>query len=138
MLLNNKNNDYYVIQSNKDWNNLKEKEKLVYISNDAYFGYRAMEKKSIKILYDPFIIDNLVRLCKESRKFPQTSHVLIFNSNNMGFDSEISEKFFLKIATRKIEEILNLNKNIKLFFKIETEKLDKKIIISILNKIYKN
>ncbi|NQX83454.1 MAG: hypothetical protein HRS50_01985, partial [Mycoplasmataceae bacterium] len=77
----------FIISINNDWNKLKKNEKLVDISNNAYFGFRAMEKESISIIYDPTVIDNLVRICKESKKYPKTKHILILNSSTLGFES---------------------------------------------------
>ncbi len=128
----------YKIQNNDDWNNLQEQEVLVDINNDAYFGFRAMERNAIAITYDPNIIDSMIRLGKESRKFPKTIHNLILDIETLGFESSNSEESFLKHSTRVIEQILELNPDIKLDFTLNCNSLDYELILSTLYKIYVN
>lgn len=126
----------YKIRNNEDWNNLNPKEELVDINNDAYFGFRAMEKESISILYNPNIIDSLVRVGKESKKFPNTIHNLILDIDTLGYESTISEENFLKDSSRIIEELLELNPEVKLDFTVNCGSLDLNLIKETLNKIY--
>ncbi len=128
----------YSIRNNDDWNNLNNGELLVDINNDAYFGFRAMEKESISILYDPTIIDSLVRVGKESKKFPATTHNLILDIDTLGFDSSQSEEAFLKDASRTIENLLELNPDVKLDFTVNCGELDQELIKRTLTKIYIN
>ncbi len=124
------------VKNNEDWANLKGNEELVDISNDAYFGFRAMEREVTAITYDPERIDSLVRVGKESRKFPKTIHNLIMDIDTLGFESSISEEEFLKISTRVIEKVIELNPNVKLDFTINSGNLDSKLIYETLLKIY--
>lgn len=126
----------YKIQSNEDWNNLKEKETLVDISNDSYFGFRVMEKGSVEIIYNPNLISSLVRIGKESKKFPSTTHNLILDTETLGFESSKSEEMFLKLSSRLIEELVELNPEIKLDFTINCQELDFDLIKKTLYKIY--
>ncbi len=126
----------YSIRNNEDWANLNEQEILVDINNDAYFGFRAMEKNAQSITYDPTVIDSLVRVGKESKKFPHTSHTLVLDVETLGFDSTTSEEAFLKNASRIIEELLKLNPDVKLDFIIKCNNLNVDLIIDTLNKIY--
>ncbi len=130
-------NNIYSIKNNDDWNNLNENELYVDISNDAYFGFRAMEKNAVNIIYNPFQIDSLIRIIKESKKFLNTKHILILEDIDLSFDSKNSEEKFLKEVTRKIEEIIEVNSKIKLNFIIETN-LNKEKIYDILIGIYDN
>ncbi len=127
----------FKIKNNEDWNSMKNDELLVDISNDAYFGFRAMEKESQAILYDPNLIDSLVRVAKESRKFPKTIHNLIMTKDTLGFDSSNSEETFLKSASRCIEEVVELNPEILLDFTIDCSNLNEEFIYETLIKIYK-
>ncbi len=126
----------YKIETNDDWNNLSEGQELVSINNDAYFGFRAMEKLSKAITYDPTLIDSLVRVGKESKKFPGTTHNLILDVNTLGFESTNSEENFLKCASRVIEGLLELNSDVKLDFTIECNSLNFELIKETLYKIY--
>ncbi len=126
----------YKIKNNEDWSKLNNGEELVDISNDSYFGFRAMEREAKEIIYDPTLVSSLVRVCKEGRKFPNTIHNLILTKQTLGFDSSSSEEKFLKDATRVIEEILEINPDIKLEFTIDCDNLDVEFIYSTLRKIY--
>lgn len=126
----------YKIQNNEDWSNLNHGEESVWISNDSYFGFRAMEKEVKEIIYDPCSVTSLVRIGKESRKFPITKHNLLLTTETLGFDSSKSEEAFLKDSTKVIEELLELNDEIKLDFTIESETLNKDFIYEVLKKIY--
>ncbi len=126
----------YTIETNDDWNNLSEGQELVSIKNDAYFGFRAMERASKAILYDPTLIDSLVRVGKESKKFPNTTHNLILDVDTLGFESSSSEESFLKCASRVVEELLELNPDVKLDFTVNCNNLNFELIIETLYKIY--
>lgn len=126
----------YKIQNNEDWNNLNQGEELVWINNDSYFGFRAMEKQSKSIVYDPCSVSSLIRIGKDSRKFPDTVHNLLFTTETLGFDSSKSEEKFLKDATKIVEEVIELNKEIKFDFTIQADGLDEVFIKKVLIKIY--
>ncbi len=126
----------YKIQNNEDWNNLNQGEELVWINNDSYFGFRAMEKQSKSIIYDPCSVSSLIRIGKDSRKFPDTIHNLLFTTETLGFDSSKSEEKFLKDATKIVEEVIELNKEIKFDFTIQADGLDEVFIKKVLIKIY--
>ncbi len=127
----------FFIKNNEDWSNLKENEELVEILNDSYFGFRAMEKNAKSIIYDPCIVNSLVRIGKESKKFPNTKHILLFDIETLSYESRNSEEEFLKQASRVIEELLELNPEVKLDFEIKCGGLDSIIIKDTLMKIYK-
>lgn len=131
-----KNKITYTIKNNEDWNNLNEGELLVDISNDSYFGFRAMEKNANSIAYDPVNVNTLVRVGKESKKFPNTIHTLILDVDSLGFEASNSEENFLKLSTRVIEELLELNNDIRLDFIIKSEDLDNEFIYKTLSKLY--
>ncbi len=126
----------YKINNNNDWNTLPNEEVLVDISNDSYFGFRAMEKGSKAIIYNPYIIDSLIRIGKESNKFPNVIHILIFDEETVNYEAKNNEIDFLKSITRKIEELISLNKKIRIDFYIKTKNLDNKKIKTILSEIY--
>ncbi len=126
----------YKIKNNDDWANLKQDEILVDISNDSYFGFRAMEKGAKEIIYDPTLVSSLVRVCKEGKKFPNTTHNLILSKLTIGFESSKSEENFLKDSTRVIETVLEINPEIKLDFTIDCDNLDVDFIYATLRKIY--
>lgn len=126
----------YKIQNNEDWNNLNQGEESVWINNDSYFGFRAMEKQSKSIVYDPCSVSSLIRIGKDSRKFPDTIHNLLFTTETLGFDSSKSEEKFLKDATKIVEEVIELNKEIKFDFTIQADGLDEVFIKKVLIKIY--
>ncbi len=128
----------YYIKNNDDWNNLKEGERYVDINNDAYFGFRAMEKKVKNIKYDPCIIDSLVRVAKESKKFPNTKHILILDQETLGFEARNDLESYLKASTRKIEEVISMNPEIKLSFSIIRDGGEEAKALEILKDIYKN
>ncbi len=127
----------YSINTNEDWNNLQENEELVSIKNDAYFGFRAMERNAKAILYNPNLLDSLVRVGKESKKFPSTTHNLVLDIDALGFEASTSEEAFLKDATRTIEELLLLNPDLNLDFTVNCGNLDLEFIKETLFKIYK-
>lgn len=127
----------YYIKNNEDWNKLPEKESIVDINNDAYFGFRAMEKKAQFIKYDPCIIDSLVRVIKESKKFPKTKHLLILDQETLGFESRNDLESYLKASSRIIEQVLSLNPKLKLNFLIERKMGKEKEALNILRDIYK-
>ena len=132
----------FKIENNKDWNDLENlsnlEETLVDISNNAYFGYRAMEKGAKYIIYDPTMIDSLVRIVKNAKKFKDTIHVLILDSETLGYESKKSNEAFLKTATRLIESILDINPLLCIEFKIKTgSESNDETINNVLNKIYK-
>ncbi len=131
-----KSNITYKISNNDDWKDIKQNEELVDISNDAYFGFRAMEANAKMITYDLSVVKDFVRLGKESKKFPGTTHVLLLDDNTLGFEATTSEEEFMKLATREIEKLIQLNEDIKLDFIIETN-LNKEFIYETLIKIYK-
>ena len=86
-------NNFYFIKNNDDWaklDGMETEELLVYISNDAYFGFRAMEKGVKAIIYNPDLIDSLVRVVKDSKKFPNIKHVLALDENTVGLDTKVS------------------------------------------------
>lgn len=128
----------YYIKNNEDWNKLKEYERIVDINNDAYFGFRAMEKKAISIKYDPSIIDSLVRVVKESKKFPETKHILVLDQETLGYEARNGLENYLKAATRTIQEVLSINPELKLGFNIVKDGNDQAEAINILWDIYKN
>lgn len=128
----------YYIKNNDDWNKLKEGERIVDINNDAYFGFRAMEKKAKTIKYDPCIIDSLVRVVKEGKKFPETTHTLVLDQETLGFEAKKDAESYLKSATRVIQEIVDINPSIKLRFVIKRGEESPKEVMDILTFIYKN
>jgi|GEM_PF-2353141 len=98
-----------------------------------------MEKGAKFIVYDPTLIDSLVRIVKNSKKFKDVIHVLILNSDNLGYESTKSNESFLKEATRLLQDILDINPLLCIDFKIKTgSDSNDKIIKNILKKIYKN
>ena len=114
-------NNFYYIKTNEDWAKLSDmdtKDLLVYISNDSYFGFRAMEKGVRAIIYNPDLIDSLVRVVKDSKKFPNVMHVLELDENTLGIESKISNESFLKASTRAIESVLEINPLLCIDFKI--------------------
>lgn len=127
----------YSIKNNQDWAELSEGEQLVEINNDAYFGFRAMEKNAVAIIYDPYLIDSLVRVTKEAKKYKDTTHTLILDIMTMGHESSESEEEFLKAASRKIEEIKEINSELSMNFDIQCGNLNKEHIEDILDKLYK-
>lgn len=128
----------YKISNNNDWVKLKENEVIVDISDNAYFGFRAMEKNAKNIIYDPKILDSIIRLCKESKKFPKTKHLIILDEKTLGYEATVSTESFLKEATRTIEELLRLNPLLKVGFLIKMRnQLEEDVAFEILNKIYK-
>lgn len=128
----------YYIKNNDDWKTMNTGERIVDINNDAYFGFRAMEKEALNIKYDPCIIDSLVRVVKEGKKFPNTKHILIIDEDTLDYKAKENLENFLKIATRKIEEIISINNDIKLKFHIKRNNGDETKVLNILNEIYKN
>lgn len=126
----------YIIKNNVDWHEMKKNEEVVDISNSSYFGFRAMEKNAKVITYDPIIIDSIIRIVKESKKFPLTIHLLKIDENTLDYNANLNEEFFLKKATRIIEQIVEINENIFINFEILTKKCDHKIIEDVLRKIY--
>lgn len=131
-------NIIYYIKNNEDWMNLKEGERIVDINNDAYFGFRAMEKRTKSIKYDPNLIDSLVRVVKESKKFPETKHILILDEESLGFEAKENLEYYLKYATRTIEEVIKINPGLKISFNVIRGNGEEKTAIKILNFIYKN
>ena len=132
-----KYNATYKIINNNDWKELETGEELVDVSNNAYFGFRAMEKKSKAIIYDPIIIDSLIRLGKDSRKFSKTKHILILDADTLGYESLTNDEAFLKHATRVIEELFELNPLLCIGFLLKmTSEERKNNILSILKEIY--
>ncbi len=126
----------YKIKNNDDWNILNEFELIVDVNNDAYFAFRAMERSALNIIYDPTLMDSLVRVGKESKKFPGTTHILILDIDTLGFESSQSEETFLKHSTRVIEDILKLNGEMVLDFNISCGELNSELIYNTLKKIY--
>jgi len=97
-----------------------------------------MEKGAKFIVYDPTLIDSLVRIVKNSKKFKDVIHVLILNSDNLGYESTKSNESFLKAATRLLQGILDINPLLCIDFKIKTGSESNDILIkNILKKIYK-
>ena len=114
-------NNFFYIKTNDDWdklNDLDTKDLLVYISNNSYFGYRAMERGVKAIIYNPNLIDSLVRVVKDSKKFANVMHVLELDENTLGIDSKVSNENFLKASTRVIESILEINPLLSIEFKL--------------------
>ncbi len=70
-LLTNKDFFFYTVKENIDWQKFPKQEmnEIVSISNDHYFGFRALEKDASIIFCDVNKIDNLIRLSKDSLKF---------------------------------------------------------------------
>lgn len=132
----NKENITYKISTNDDWNNINQNEELVDISNDAYFGFRAMEANAKMITYDLCVVKDIVRLGKESKKFPGTKHILLLDEDTLGFEATTSEEEFMKLSSREIEKLVQLNPNIELDFILNTN-LNKEFIYETLIKIYK-
>lgn len=108
----------YTISMALHWKKLKSKEELVDISDNSYFGIRAMAKKAIAIIYDPTLIDNLVKICSEAKRYPNTKHILIFDTLTLGFEAKSSEEKFLEESKRIVETMLIVNPNIKIGFEI--------------------
>lgn len=127
----------YKIENNNDWANLKDNETLVDISDDAYFGFRAMQKNAKAIIYNPNNIDNLIRISKESKKFGQTKHILILDSDYLGFEAGTDANKFLSLSCELIDSILSINSNLSIDFEINTYLDNVHDIVDILNKIYK-
>ncbi|RKX67270.1 MAG: hypothetical protein DRP42_00895 [Tenericutes bacterium] len=50
-------------------------------SNDYYFSYRSIENGSIGIIVNPFVVDKLNRLVKDSTKFNSTMLYQISKNN---------------------------------------------------------
>ncbi len=134
-------NNFYYIKSNEDWAKLNEmdtKDLMVYISNDAYFGFRAMEKGVRAIIYDPNLIDSLTRVVKDSKKFPKVMHVLELNEDTLGIETKVSDENFLKASTRAIERVLEINPLLSIEFKLIMPSNSKNWEIrEILTKMYK-
>ena len=134
-------NNFYYIKNNDDWaklDGMETKDLLVYVSNDAYFGFRAMEKRVKAIIYNPDLIDSLVRVVKDSKKFPNVMHVLELDESTLGLETTISNESFLKASSRLIERILEINPLLCIEFKIKMPSNSSNWEVrEILTKLYK-
>lgn len=101
---------YKHIKTNNDWVELK-KDSIVDISNDSYFGFRAMEKESKIIIYDPILINNFERIIKDARKFSKTLHVFEIDFNLLP-KKTLEEK--INMITKRINYSLKINSKIKI------------------------
>lgn len=126
----------YKISNNNDWADMKKGENLVDVSNDSYFAFRAMQKAAKSIIYNPSLINNMVRIAKESKKFPDTKHILIIDQKTLSYSQDENLEDFIKKCSIEIEKILKINNNFSFDVIINTKLSWIKDSNEIIKKIY--
>lgn len=113
-LLTNKDFFFYSINENIHWQKFPKQDlnEIVFISNDHYFGFRALEKEASIVLCDANKIDNLIRLSKDAIKF----------SGNVLYYFDINE-LNPKITKSAVEISKHISEQIELIKKTSMDKI---------------
>lgn len=124
----------YLVKTNNDWMNIRNiNTNLISLSsNDYYFSYRSIENGSIGIIVNPFVVDKLNRLVKDSTKFNSTMLYQISKNNIDPSSKESSNEASIVMQLSELDILTD-----ETILLIEPNEWNEPVLIKMIETVFK-